>query len=100
MCGQKMCRIIIRKASIDLKQKCETCIQAKQLRKGFTTCIERETNLLELVHSDVCDNNDVLLTRGGKRYFITFIDDFSKYCYVYIVNHMSCLISSKNIKQK
>ena len=36
----------------------------------------------------VCDSNDVL-TRGGKRYFITFIDDFSKYCYVYLVNHKS-----------
>ena len=44
--------------------------------------------MLELVHSDVCDSNDVL-TRGGKRYFITFIDDFSKYCYVYLVNHKS-----------
>jgi len=44
--------------------------------------------LLELVHSDVCDSNDVL-TRGGKRNFITFIDDFSKYCYMYLVNHKS-----------
>ena len=54
----------IPKASIDLKQKCETCIQAKRPRKGFTTCIKREINLLELVHSDVCDSNDVL-TCGG-----------------------------------
>jgi len=64
---------LIPKSLIDLKQKCETCI-------------EREINLLELVHCDVCDSND-LLTLGGKRYFITFIDDFSKYCYVYSVNH-------------
>jgi len=73
---------LIPKISIDLKQKCERCIQAKQPRKVFITCIEREANLLELVHSDVCDSNDVL-TRGDKRYFITFIDDFSKYCYVF-----------------
>jgi len=79
---------LIPKASIDFKQKCETCIQAKQPRKGFTTCIERETNLLELVHGDLCYSNDVL-TCGGKRYFIIFIDDFSKYCYVYLVNHKS-----------
>jgi len=38
-----------------------------------------------LIHSDVCDSNDVL-PRGGKIYFITFIDDFSKYCYVYLIN--------------
>ena len=34
---------LIFKAYIDLKQKCEKCIQAKQ---PSTTCIERETNLL------------------------------------------------------
>jgi len=79
---------LIPKAFIDWKQKCETCIQPKKPRKGFTTCIERETNLFELVHSDVCDRNDVL-TRSGKRYFISFIDDFSKYYYVYLINHKS-----------
>ena len=44
--------------------------------------------MLELVHSDICDSNDVL-THGGKGYFISFIDDFSKYYYVYLVNHKS-----------
>ena len=43
---------------------------------------------LELVHSHVCNSNDVLM-RCGKRYFITFIEDFSKYCYLYLVNHKS-----------
>ena len=66
------------------RKKCEICVQSKQLRKAFHTCMKKETNLLELIHSDVCDSNDVL-TRGGKRYFITFIDDFSKYCYMYLI---------------
>jgi len=77
---------LIPKYSIDSKKKCEICVQSKQPRKGFHTCIKKKTNLLELIHSDVCDSNDVL-TCGGKRYFITFIDDFSKYCYVYLINH-------------
>ena len=34
--------------------------------------------MLEHVHSDACELNGVL-TRGGKRYFITFIDDFSRF---------------------
>ena len=51
---------LIPKASIDLKKKCETSILAKKPRKSFTACIEREINLLELVHSDVCNSNDVL----------------------------------------
>ena len=37
---------LIPKASIDLKQKCKTCIQAKQPRKGFTTYIEEKLTCL------------------------------------------------------
>jgi len=44
--------------------------------------VERNSQLLELVHSDICEIND-MLTRGEKRYFITFIDDYSRFTYVY-----------------
>ena len=26
------------------------------------------------------------MTRGEKRYFVTSIDNFSKYCYIYLIN--------------
>jgi hypothetical protein len=39
---------------------------------------------LELIHSDVCEMNGIL-TKSGKRYFITFIDDCTKFCYVYLM---------------
>jgi hypothetical protein len=39
---------------------------------------------LELIHSDICEMNDVL-TEGGQRYFMTMIDDASRYCYVYLL---------------
>ena len=42
--------------------------------------------MLELVYSDVCELNGIL-TRGEKRYFITFIDDFSRYTYVYLMRN-------------
>ena len=42
--------------------------------------------MLELVHSDVCELNGVL-TRGGKRYFIIFIDDFSRFTYLYLMRN-------------
>ena len=37
---------------------------------------ERTSKLLEIIHSDICELNGHL-TRGGNRYFITFIDDHS-----------------------
>ena len=50
--------------------------------------IERNTELLELIHSDICEFEGHL-TRGGNQYFITFIDDFSKYSYVYLMKNKS-----------
>nr|KYP31709.1 Retrovirus-related Pol polyprotein from transposon TNT 1-94 [Cajanus cajan] len=79
---------LIPKSFNELKQKCEVCVQAKQPRKSFQNSVQKETCVLELIHSDICDSNGVI-TRGGKKYFITFIDDFSKYCYVYLIIHKS-----------
>lgn len=45
---------------------------------------ERNIEMLELVHSDICELNGIL-TRGGNRYFITFIDDCSRFTHVYLM---------------
>ena len=39
---------------------------------------------LELIHSDLCEMNGVL-TKGGKRYFMTLIDDCTRFCYIYLL---------------
>ena len=39
--------------------------------------VDRGTEPLGLVHTDLCDFKS-LPTRGGKRYFITFIDDYTR----------------------
>ena len=44
----------------------------------------RITKPLELIHSDIYDLKFVQ-TRGEKKYFITFIDDSTRYCYVYLL---------------
>ena len=44
--------------------------------------------MLELFHTNLCEFEGIL-TRGGNRYFITFIDDFSKYTYVYLLKNKS-----------
>ena len=65
----------------DEEKKCEICIQAKMMKKPFSKS-DRNFIMLELIHFNVCELNDVL-TRGGKRYFITFIDDFFKFICVF-----------------
>ena len=49
---------------------------------------ERATDLLALVHTNVCGPFDVP-ARGNFVYFITFIDDLSRYGYVYLMKHKS-----------
>lgn len=46
--------------------------------------IERNTEPPELIHSDVCDLKYVQ-TCGGNKYFITFIDNSTKFYYVYLL---------------
>ncbi|KAK8919425.1 hypothetical protein KSP39_PZI020937 [Platanthera zijinensis] len=63
--------------------RCEVCAQTKITRNPFKT-VSRSTQLLELIHSDLCDFRSHA-TRGGRKYLITFIDDFSRYCHVYLL---------------
>jgi len=74
---------LLPKLDISKKNKCEICIQAKQCRKPFKS-VERSTKLLGLIHSDICELNGIM-THGEKRYFIIFINDFSKYYHVYLI---------------
>ena len=50
--------------------------------------VERKTDLLELVHTDIFELGG-MLTRGDNRYFITSIDDFSMFTYVYLMKNKS-----------
>ncbi|KAK8597195.1 hypothetical protein V6N12_065671 [Hibiscus sabdariffa] len=49
---------------------------------------ERASDLLGLIHSDVCGPMNTQ-ARGGFHYFITFTDDFSRYGYIYRMRHKS-----------
>ena len=64
-------------------QICEACMLGKQHRIAFpTNTTRRATKPLELVHSDVCGPMKTT-SLGGSRYFLTFIDDFSRHTWVF-----------------
>ncbi|KAD5962114.1 hypothetical protein E3N88_13587 [Mikania micrantha] len=65
---------------------CESCLSGKMTKAPFSGVGEKATELLGLIHTDVCGPFKTM-TRTGKRYFITFIDDFSRYGYVYLISH-------------
>lgn len=55
------------------------------IKKLFKS-VERKSNVLHLVHSNLCEFND-MLTRGRNRYVITFIDDCSRFTHCYLLKH-------------
>ena len=74
---------LLPKFKIDSNHKCEICVESKLTRASFHN-IERSIEPLTLIHSDTCDLKYVQ-TRGGKKYLVTFIDDCTRYCYVYLL---------------
>ncbi|GJV90041.1 zinc finger, CCHC-type containing protein [Tanacetum coccineum] len=54
-------------------EKCKTCMLTKITKKPFQN-VKRETEVLELIQSDLCDLHATSSLRN-KKYFVTFIDD-------------------------
>ena len=67
---------------------CESCLLGKMTKSPFTGKGERAKQLLELIHTDVCGPMSIQ-ARGGYQYFITFIDDYSRYGYLYLMKYKS-----------
>jgi hypothetical protein len=70
------------------KKFCEGCVMGKQTIRSFGKSQYQAKRPLKLIHTDICGP----ITPGsfsGKSYFITFIDDFSKKCWVYFLKEKS-----------
>ncbi|CAD7001003.1 unnamed protein product [Ceratitis capitata] len=68
---------------------CEICASEKQVRAAFPKTDEvRVSNLLEIVHSDVCGPMRHA-SNGGAKYFVTFIDEKSTWCEIFFIKTKS-----------
>ena len=50
---------------------CEPCLMGKMTKTPFSSTMERATDLLEIIHTDVCGPMNAE-AHGGYRYFLTF----------------------------
>ncbi|GJY96813.1 zinc finger, CCHC-type containing protein [Tanacetum coccineum] len=57
-------------------KKCKTYMLNKISKKPFQN-VKRKTEVLELIHNDLCDMH-ATPSLGNKKYFVTFIDDASR----------------------
>jgi hypothetical protein len=82
--------------------KCEACIIGKQKRDPFLTSTWQANICLQLIHSDICGPMESSF--GGCKYFILFIDDFTRMTWVYFLKdkskafekfiHFQCLVEN------
>ncbi len=78
---------------------CEGCIEGKQQRLPFVgEAATRATEPLGIIHSDVCGPMKTT-SIGGCKYFVTFIDDFSRKIWLYPIKAKSeCFDKFKEFK--
>ena len=67
---------------------CEPCLMGKMTKTLFSETMEQATDLLEIIHTDVCGPMNIE-ARGGYRYFLTFTDVLRRYGYIYLMKHKS-----------
>ncbi|RVW33033.1 Retrovirus-related Pol polyprotein from transposon TNT 1-94 [Vitis vinifera] len=63
---------------------CETCVMGKQRRVKFSMGSHTTNGVLEYIHSDLWGPSPVE-SHSGCRYYVTFIDDFSRKVWVYFL---------------
>ncbi|RDY06156.1 hypothetical protein CR513_09902, partial [Mucuna pruriens] len=66
------------------KELCEGCLISKHTRSSFKSNILATKALLEVIYSNVCSPMESVLL-GGNHYFISFVDDFSRKLWVYLI---------------
>ena len=69
-------------------QICEACQLGKQHQLPFPNERNRSRNKLDLIHSDVWGPTQNV-SLGGSRYFVSFIDDYTRHTWIYLIERKS-----------
>jgi histone deacetylase 1/2 len=66
---------------------CDACQCAKSHQLSYTASSRVSTAPLELIHSDVW--GPARVSSGGYKYYVSFVDDYSRFCWIYLLKHKS-----------
>jgi len=70
------------------KEFCKVCIEAKQIRNPFNSERDRAVKPLHIIHTDIVGPIEPL-TYDNKKYVLTFVDDYTHFCKVYLLKNKS-----------
>ena len=66
---------------------CDTCHLSKSTRLPFPTSTSRANRMFDVVHSDIW--GPILESFDGYKYFVSFVDDFSRVTWIYLLKYKS-----------
>jgi len=66
---------------------CDACQQAKAHQLPYPKSVSQSSAPLELVFSDVW--GQAIESVGRKQYYVSFIDDYSKFTWIYLIKYKS-----------
>lgn len=72
----------------DLDWPCDICPLAKQKRLSFVSHNNKSEHIFDLLHADVW-GPFAQPSHAGYRYFLTLVDDHSRYTWVFMMKHKS-----------
>jgi hypothetical protein len=75
---------------------CDSCLRAEAHQLSYPMSSSHFAVLLELMQTDVWD--PAIDSFGNKKYYVSFIDDFSKFTWIYLIHHKSEVFNSFNRK--
>lgn len=87
------------KLQVKPETKCIVCAMGKHSRTAFNEPGTRAKQRLELIHTDVCGPMPVQ-SLGGAKYFVSFLDDFSRKVHVYTLKSKAEVFSKFCIYKK
>ena len=67
---------------------CMPCQFGKQTALPFNNSVSHALSSFDLIHSDVWGPSPIS-TPGGSHYFVIFVDDFSRYTWIYLFKNRS-----------
>jgi transposase InsO family protein len=70
---------------------CDSCQVSKSKKLPFPNSTRMSTQPLELIHSDVWTSP--ILSSSGCKFYVLFIDDFSRFTWLYPLRHKSDVLS-------